>query len=55
MRAIIIDFIGNKIGTLIHAENADFSFLNQRKSAFSPALAGGARVSVQSSFFPYYR
>jgi hypothetical protein len=49
----VLDFIGNKIGTLIasRAENADFSFLNQRKSAFSPALAGGARVSVQSRFF----
>jgi len=31
--------------TLIHVENADFVFY-QRKSAFTPALAGGARAGV---------
>ena len=41
-----IDFIGNQIGTLIHAENADFPHLNQRKSAF---------FSVQKRSFAYYR
>jgi len=39
----------------MRAKNADFSFLNQQKPAFSPALAGGARVSIQNWFFAYYR
>jgi hypothetical protein len=30
-----MDFIGIKPGRVIHAESADFSFPNQRKSAFS--------------------
>jgi hypothetical protein len=34
----------------MNAEIADFFSLNQRASAFSPAHAGGAWVSVQRAF-----
>jgi hypothetical protein len=34
----------------MNAENAHFPLLNQRQSAFSPALTGGARVCLQNEF-----
>ena len=36
-----------KLGTQTRAEKADFLTFESAKSAFSPALAGGARVCVQ--------
>jgi len=41
----ILDFIGNKIGTLIHAEDADISFLISDNQRFSASKTGSFLIT----------